>query len=163
MEHTAEVEGIALGIGPDGANVPAVVLAARGEYLPIFVTADQAKAIKLGLTGEPFERPLTHDLLLDMVTEFGGAIDGVRIDDLSDGTFYAKLDAERYEDGRPQQFVFDARPSDAIAIAVRADCSITVSDSVLDGAGRTADELHLQGEGDEHTHGGSGPDEGDWR
>ncbi|WP_129115779.1 bifunctional nuclease family protein [Halegenticoccus tardaugens] len=143
MNHTAEVEGIAVGVGPDGANVPAVVLSARGEYLPIFVTTDQAQAIQLGLTGEPFERPLTHDLLVDVVTEFGGAIDGVRIDDLSDGTFYAKLDAERYENGHPQKFVFDARPSDAIAIAVRADCPVTVSDEVLDAAGRPPSAVDL--------------------
>ncbi len=132
-----------MGVGPDGANVPAVVLSARGEYLPIFVTTDQAQAIQLGLTGEPFERPLTHDLLVDVVTEFGGAIDGVRIDDLSDGTFYAKLDAERYENGHPQKFVFDARPSDAIAIAVRADCPVTVSDEVLDAAGRPPSAVDL--------------------
>ncbi len=135
-----------MGVGPDGANVPAVVLSARGEYLPIFVTTDQAQAIQLGLTGEPFERPLTHDLLVDIVTEFGGAVDGVRIDDLSDGTFYAKLDAERYEDGRPQKYVFDARPSDAIAVAVRADCRITVSDEVLDAAGRPPSAVDLVSE-----------------
>jgi hypothetical protein len=71
-----------------------------------------------------------------MITEFGGAIDGVRIDDLADGTFFAKIDAERYESGEPRQFVFDARPSDAIALAVRVDCPIQVSDDVLDLAGQ---------------------------
>ena len=134
--HEAEVEGIGVGVGDDGSNVPAVVLAARGEYLPIIVTPDQAQAIQLALNGEPFERPLTHDLLVEMITEFGGAIDGVRIDDLADGTFFAKIDAERYESGEPRQFVFDARPSDAIALAVRVDCPIQVSDDVLDLAGQ---------------------------
>lgn len=145
MDHTAEVEGIAVGIGPDGANVPAVVLSARGEYLPIFVTGDQAQAIQLGLTGDTFERPLTHELLVEMVTEFGGAIDGIRIDDLADGTFYAKIDAERYENGQPRKFVFDARPSDAIALAVRVDCPITVSDEILDSAGRPPSAVDLAG------------------
>jgi hypothetical protein len=134
--HEAEVEGIGVGVGEDGNNVPAVVLSARGEYLPIVVTPDQAQAIQLALRGEPFERPLTHDLLVEMVTEFGGAIDGVRIDDLADGTFYAKIDAERYEQGEPRKFVFDARPSDAVALAVRVDCPIEVSDEVLDAAGQ---------------------------
>ncbi|SDM78924.1 hypothetical protein SAMN04487949_2600 [Halogranum gelatinilyticum] len=147
MDHTAEVEGIAVGIGPDGANVPAVVLSARGEYLPIFVTGDQAQAIQLGLSGESFERPLTHELLVEMVTEFGGAIDGIRIDDLADGTFYAKIDAERYENGEPRQFVFDARPSDAVALAVRVDCPITVSDEILDSAGRPPSAVDLSGSG----------------
>jgi bifunctional DNase/RNase len=143
MAHSAEVTGIGMGVGPDGANVPAVILSAREEYLPIFVTADQAQSIRLALSGEPFERPLTHDLLVDMVTEFGGAIDSVRIDDLADGTFYAKIDAERYDDGEPEQFVFDARPSDAIALAVRVECPITVSDEIMDAAGRSPEDVDL--------------------
>jgi bifunctional DNase/RNase len=141
MEHTAEVTGIGVGTSEDGSNVPAVLLSAREEYLPIVITGDQARAIQLGLSGEPFERPLTHDLLVEMLTEFGGAVDGVRIDDLADGTFYAKIDVERYESGQRRKFVFDARPSDAIALAVRADCPITVTDGVLDRAGRPEDEF----------------------
>jgi len=136
MKHEAEVVGIGVGVDDGGAGVPAVVVSAREEYLPIIITQDQAQAIQLALSGEPFERPLTHDLLVDMVTEFGGAIDGIRIDDLADGTYYAKIDAERYEDGRPEKFVFDARPSDAISLAVRVDCPILISDEVLDDAGR---------------------------
>lgn len=144
MNHTAEVEGIGAGVAPDGENVPVVLLRAREELLPIYVTADQAQSIQLALAGEPFERPLTHDLLAEMVTEFGGAVDGVRIDDLNDGTFYAKIDAQRYEDGRPEKFVFDARPSDAIALAVRVDCAIAVSDEILDAAGRDPSEVDLE-------------------
>jgi bifunctional DNase/RNase len=145
MEHEAEVVGLGVGVNDEGSNVPAVVLGARGEYLPIVITADQARAIQLALSGEPFERPLTHDLLVEMVTEFGGALDGVRIDDLADGTFYAKIDAERYENGRPERFVFDARPSDAVALAVRVDCPIVVSDEVLDAAGQSAEDVELDG------------------
>lgn len=141
MEHEAEVEGIGVGLGPEGSRVPAIVLDVREEYVPIFVTHDQADSIRLALSGEPFERPLTHDLMVEMITEFGGAIDGVRIDDLSDGTFYAKVDAQRYENGEPEPFVFDARPSDAIALAVRVDCSITVSDEIIDEAGRPPEEI----------------------
>jgi len=143
MDHSAEVTGIGMGVGPEGENVPAVILTAREKYLPIFVTADQAQSIRLALSGEPFERPLTHDLLVDMVTEFGGAVDAVRIDDLADGTFYAKIDAERYDNGEPERFVFDARPSDAIALAVRVECPITVSDEILDAAGRSPDEIDV--------------------
>jgi len=143
MAHSAEVTGIGMGVGPDGENVPAVILTAREEYLPIFVTADQAQSIRLALSGDAFERPLTHDLLVEMVTEFGGAIDAVRVDDLADGTFYAKIDAERYNDGEPETFAFDARPSDAIALAVRVDCPITVSDEILDAAGRSPDEIDI--------------------
>ena len=136
MSHSADVKGIVVGVDADGDNVPAVVLAARSELLPIVVTSDQARAIQLALSGEPFERPLTHDLLVSVLTEFGGAIDRVRVDDIADGTFYAKVDAERYEDGEPHSFVFDARPSDAIALAVRVECPIDVSDGILDEAGQ---------------------------
>ncbi|MFB6091983.1 MAG: bifunctional nuclease family protein [Haloquadratum sp.] len=146
MNHPGEVEGVAVGVDADGENIPAVVVAARSEFLPIVVTADQARAIQLALAGDTFERPLTHDLLVEILTEFGGAIDKVRIDDVADGTFYAKVDAERYEDGEPHQFVFDARPSDAVALAVRVDCPIEVSDAVLDEAGQPPEHFDF-GEG----------------
>ena len=156
MNHPAEVKGIAVGVDADGENVPAVVLAARSEFLPVVVTHDQARAIQLGISGEPFERPLTHDLLVSVLTEFGGAIDRVRIDDLADGTFYAKVDAERYEDGQPRPFVFDARPSDAIALAVRVECPIEVSDAVIDEAGQPTDRFDF---GDEETDPTNEPDD----
>mgnify|MGYP002279637693 FL=1 len=142
MEHEAEVVGVGAGSAP-GGDVPAVILAARDEYVPIFVSGDQAQSIGMALEGEPFDRPLTHDLLVDILTEFGGAIDRVRVDDLRDGTFYAKVDAERYEDGEPERFVFDARPSDALALAVRIDCPIVVSDEVIDEAGRSQDSVRF--------------------
>ena len=145
MENEAEVVGLGVGVNDQGSNFPAVVLNVRDEYLPIVITTDQARAIQLALSGEPFERPLTHDLLVEMVTEFGGAVDGVRIDDLADGTFYAKIDAERYENGHPERFVFDARPSDAVALAVRVDCPIAVGDAVLDAAGQSAEDVELEG------------------
>ncbi|ELZ34198.1 hypothetical protein C474_02795 [Halogeometricum pallidum JCM 14848] len=150
MNHRAEVKGIGVGVDAQGGNVPAVVLQAREEYLPIVITSDQAQAIQLALSGEPFERPLTHDLLVEMITEFGGAIDSIRIDDLSDGTFFAKIDAERYEDGEPKTFVFDARPSDAVSLAVRVDCPIIVSDEVLDEAGQPPERFDLGEQSDEH-------------
>lgn len=145
MEHEAEVVGVGAGSAP-GGDVPAVVLSVRDEYVPIFVSGDQARSIGMVLEGKPFERPLTHDILVEILTEFGGAIDRVRIDDLTDGTFYAKIDAERYEDGEPERFVFDARPSDALALAVRTECPIVVTDEVIDEAGRPPDSIQF-GEG----------------
>ena len=136
MDHPAAVRGVGLSVDEEGQGAPVVVLEARDSFLPIYVTADQARAIHLAGSGTPAERPLTHDLLLEMVTDFGGAVDRVRIDDLEGGTYYAKVDAERYEDGEREAFVFDARPSDGIAIAVRADCPITVADVVIDEAGQ---------------------------
>ena len=148
MEHEAEVEGIGMSAGGEGTDAPAVVLSVREEYVPIFVSPDQAQSMGFALEGEPPERPLTHDLLVDMITEFGGAIDRVRIDDLAGGTFYAKVDAERYEEGERDAFVFDARPSDGIALALRVDCPIVVSEAVIDRAGRPPETFETRGVGE---------------
>jgi bifunctional DNase/RNase len=144
MEHEATVEGTGVGVGEEGSGAPVVILRARDELLPIFVSSDQAQSMQLALEGEPFERPLTHDLFVQMVAEFGGAIDRVRIDDLADGTFYAKIDAEQYHGGERKDLVFDARPSDGIALALRVDCEIVVSDAVLDEAGREPEEFDTE-------------------
>jgi bifunctional DNase/RNase len=149
--HEATVKGIGISVEEgDGSSgqgreqgIPAVIVEARGELLPIFVSTDQARSMQLALRGKPFDRPLTHDLLVDMVAEFGGAIDGIRIDDLADGTFYAKVDTEQYRDGERRDLVFDARPSDGIALALRVDCPITVSDPVLDEAAYPPGELDM--------------------
>jgi hypothetical protein len=141
MEHEATVEGVGVGVDDEGTGTPVVLLRARGEIVPIFVSSDQAQSMQLAIDGEPFERPLTHDLLVEMVAEFGGAIDRVRIDDLADGTFYAKIDAEQYTQDRRRDMVFDARPSDSIAIALRVDCPIIVSDEVVDQAGRPPEQF----------------------
>ena len=144
MEHEARIRGIGASLDEEGVGAPVIVLEARDALVPIFVSADQAHSIQYALRGEPPERPLTHDLLVEMITEFGGAVDSVRIDDLQDGTFYAKVDAERYEGGKPERFVFDARPSDGIALALRVDCAIQVSASVLEEAGRPPEEFDVR-------------------
>ncbi|MEZ3143685.1 bifunctional nuclease family protein [Halobaculum sp. MBLA0143] len=166
MSHEAEIAGIGVGVGPDGDEVPAVILRAREQLLPIFVTRDQANSVRMGLSDRVFERPLTHDLLVEMVTEFGGAVDGVRIDDLTDGTFYAKIDAESYDAGQSREFVFDARPSDAIALAIRFECPITVADEVLDAAGQPPDSIEIESRSDgvfPHSPGEEDRDESDFR
>ncbi len=141
MTHEATVEGVGVGVSEEGPGAPVVILRAREELLPIFISTDQAQSMQLALEGEPFERPLTHDLFVDMVAEFGAAIDRVRIDDLADGTFYAKIDTEQYHGGERKKAVFDARPSDGIALALRVDCPLLVSDAVVDEAGRPPDEF----------------------
>ena len=145
MPHEATVEGFGVSAGERG--VPVVLLTAREEVLPIFISPDQAKSIKHALEGKPFDRPLSHDLFVEMLTEFGGAIDRIRIDGLSENTFLAKIDAEQYVGGERHTLVFDARPSDAIAIALRVDCPIVIDDEVLDAAGRAPEEFELE-EGD---------------
>jgi bifunctional DNase/RNase len=145
MAHDATVRGLGVSVGDEGAGAPVVLLAARDEVVPIFISRDQAQSIQQALDGERFERPLTHDLLVDMLAEFGGAIDRVRIDGLEDGTFLAKVDAEQYHGGERAKKVFDARPSDAIALALREESPIEVSDDVIDQAGRSEGEFDARG------------------
>jgi len=146
MEHEAEVRGVGISVGEEGSGAPAVVLGVGDEVVPIFISPEQAHSMQLALEGVPYERPLTHDLFVEMLTEFGGAIDRIRIDDLADGTFYAKIDAERYDAGERDSFVFDARPSDGIALALRVDCPIVVTDEVVEEAGQPASEFDVEGD-----------------
>ncbi|MGM0397958.1 MAG: bifunctional nuclease family protein [Halobacteriota archaeon] len=144
MDHEATVRGVA--VTDEDERVPAVLLDVRDEILPVFVTGDQAQSIQIALSPETFERPLTHDLFVEMLTEFGAAIDRVRIDELREGTFYGKLDVEQYDDGNRTEMTFDVRPSDAIAIAVRVDAPIFVSDEVVDAAGQEPDSVRFEEE-----------------
>jgi hypothetical protein len=148
MTHEARVRGLGMSVNEQGPDTPVVMLEVDDRVVPIFISTDQAQSIQHALEREPFERPLTHDLLVEMVGEFGSAVDRVRIDGLADGTFLAKIDAEQYRDGERRKLTFDARPSDAIAIALRVDCPIEVSEGVVDRAGRPAEEFDVQGEQD---------------
>lgn len=136
MPSVATVRGVGANVTDEGERTPVVMLEVDDAVVPIFVSEDQAESIRLALEGRPFERPLTHDLLLEMATEFGAAINRVRIDDLSTRTFFAKIETEQYRDGEPRELAFDARPSDAIALALRTDCPIEVADDVIEEAGR---------------------------
>ena len=143
MTHEARVRGLGMSVTDSGPDAPVVMLEADGRVVPIFISTDQAQSIQHALDRDPFDRPLTHDLLVEMVGEFGAAIDRVRIDALAGGTFLAKIDAEQYRDGERRAVTFDARPSDAIAIALRLDCAIEVSEEVLEDAGRPPEEFDV--------------------
>ncbi len=118
---------------------PAVLLRSDGReaILPIFINPSQAMAIQLGIEGQDFERPLTHDLVEDMIDRLDGEIAKVHVDDLRGGTFIATSSLVT-----PTQVVeVDARPSDAIALSVGRDIPIYVADRVMDEGGLTDDEL----------------------
>jgi bifunctional DNase/RNase len=148
MDHAAVVKDVGVSVGDEGLGAPVVILEVDDRFVPIFISPDQAQSMQFALQGVPSERPLTHDLLVDMITDFGCAIDRVRIDDLADGTFYAKIDCEQYHGGERKQAVFDARPSDGIALGLRVDCPIVVTDEVVDEAGRPPEAFEQQDEGD---------------
>lgn len=112
------------------SNTPIVLLKERtGErYLPIWVGAVEATAIAYAQQGVVPPRPLTHDLMRDLLQALGATVSEVRITGLEDGVYYAVI---AFDSGLEVQ----ARPSDAIALALRADVPIVGSETVLDEAG----------------------------
>lgn len=114
------------------SNVPIVILRDVGRtlFLPIWIGVAEAQAIALRMEGVATPRPLTHDLLLQMCERLGGAIEKIVISDLKEGTFFAEIHLLPEEPRR----ILDARPSDAIALALRAQAPIFVRRAVLDQA-----------------------------
>jgi len=103
------------------------------RYLVIWIGQDLAEAIAFRLQDVSVPRPLSHDLMLNLIQELGGDVKSVVINDLQDDTFFARIQVE--QDGRTVEI--DSRPSDAIALAVRAGVPLYASPEVLDRAGQT--------------------------
>jgi len=100
------------------------------KRLPIIIGAFEAQAIALEIEGIKPPRPLTHDLLKQLTDSLGATVLEIIIDELKDNTFYAKIILE--VSGFSQEL--DARPSDAIALAVRTQAPIYVAETVMDAA-----------------------------
>lgn len=115
------------------ANTPIILLKESDgtRYLPIWIGPAEARAIAYGMQGIVQERPLTHDLIMILLAELDAVVTGVTIVELSDRTFYADLDIEVDGDER----TVSARPSDAVAIAVRSSAPVWCESEVLDEAG----------------------------
>ncbi len=110
--------------------------------LPIIIGSFEAQSIALEIEGIKPPRPLTHDLMKNLVDDLGGTVLEIFIDELRDNTFYAKIILEV----STLTNTIDARPSDAIALAVRTGCQIFVSEEVM----RTASFVPTTEDGDEN-------------
>lgn len=132
----AEIDAVRVAGTPDGP-APVVLLSVSGstDLLPIFVGFDQAIDIARGMDAVDIGRPLTHDLLLDVIEELGGRVERVVVSDVEGDTYIADLHL-----ATPRgQTVVDARPSDAIALAARTGAKIEVDGRVFeDGRGDPA-------------------------
>jgi len=106
------------------------------RYLPIWIGPAEADAIAIKLQGVTVPRPLTHDLLHSVIGMLGATINSIIISELKSDTFYAKI--LLLEDGG--QTEIDCRPSDAMALAVRADVPIFADEEVLEKAGILLDK-----------------------
>ena len=101
------------------------------RYLPIWIGSFEAQAIATKISGNPLGRPLTHDLMATAFGDLGISVKRIVVTRLADQVFYARLYVK--QDGRDLDF--DARPSDAIALAVRVECPIFVASEVMETAG----------------------------
>jgi bifunctional DNase/RNase len=120
-------------IGWDGlSNAPLVLLRemATGHVVPIWVGVAEARAIAAALHGVEFPRPMTHDLMRDLVAGLGGRLQALHIHDLRDGTYYGRL--ELRVEGREAPLLVDTRPSDGMALALRSGAEIRVARRILD-------------------------------
>ena len=139
QEIEITVKGLSYSQGKSGAY--ALILAEKGpdaRKLPVVIGGAEAQSIAVALEKSIAPpRPMTHDTWQNMLDELGTQIEKVLIHRLVNGVFYASIYA-RNEHGA--QLIFDSRPSDAVALAVRVDCPIYVLASILEQAGITEKE-----------------------
>ena len=152
-------EMVIYGVSFDMVGKQPIVLLKTGDgnkFLPIWIGHPEAAAILIKLQGTELPRPMTHDLARNLIRHLNGELERVVITELRDDTFFAVLWLRQGE----EPVVIDARPSDAIALALRADCPIFVAEKVMESAklnttgppeGPTAEQLRgwLEGLNDE--------------
>lgn len=124
-------------------NMPIIILRDKDgqRVLPIWVGVFEANAIALQIDNVTTPRPMTHDLLRNVIQDLHGRIERIVVSDLKDNTFYALI----YLRVNGEVVAVDARPSDAIALALRARAPIFVEESVIDSA-KTADLVPEKGD-----------------
>jgi bifunctional DNase/RNase len=119
---------------------PIVLLktAEGNKFLPIWIGHPEAAAILMKLQSASTPRPMTHDLVTDMLDQLGAQVTRITVTELRENTFYAQITVQ--QDG--SEVEIDSRPSDAIALAIRADAPIFAADEVIE-------ESAIEFEGDE--------------
>jgi bifunctional DNase/RNase len=126
------------------SGLPLVLLREQApphRVLPIFIGESEAASIAVALSGDAPPRPLTHDLMVTLVTRLDASVESAEVTDLVDGVFTASLVLWGPTGGQR----LDTRPSDAIALAVRVGAPLFVSDSVLEQAGALLGEFTHEG------------------
>jgi bifunctional DNase/RNase len=118
-----------------------VVLAEKGgrRILRIYIGESEARAIDKAINKRFDRRPMTHDLIFSILEGMKVQLLSVMIDELRDDTFFGKLVLQTQNGGEAQQVIIDSRPSDALALAARAEVPIFASEEVLDEAGEEFD------------------------
>ena len=133
----AHIEGVRVAETPGGlAAVVTLAVDDAAEVLPIFIGVEEATSIARGLDADDIGRPLTHDLLLDVMEELGGRVERVVVSGLEEDTYVADL----HVDTPRADAVVDARPSDSLALAARTNADIEVERSVFEAGSEPLEE-----------------------
>ncbi|MBS1515570.1 MAG: bifunctional nuclease family protein [Bacteroidetes bacterium] len=136
MEHDSDflqvdIFGLSLTPYKSGGGFAIILKETGGDRrLPIIIGQFEAQAIALELEGKKQQRPLTHDLLKEVIENFGYAVSSIYISELKDSTFFAKI---KFDSMSVEEL--DARPSDAIALALKFGAPIYVASSIMDEVG----------------------------
>jgi len=127
MEIEVKIRGLMM---DPNSGTPIIILkdVNSDTMLPIWVGAYEANAIALEIEKIAPQRPMTHDLLRNLIVEMGARVERVVVTELRDNTFFAVIEMRSSEG---EAILLDSRPSDAIALALRADCPIYVQEEVI--------------------------------
>jgi bifunctional DNase/RNase len=137
-----------LGVALDAAGQRIVLLkplldeAGTGRVLPIWIGDQEATSIAIAIQGEHAPRPLTHDLMKTLLEAVNVLVERVEVTRIEDGTFFAEITLAMPEG----PIVLDARPSDAVALAVRTDAPLFVAEEVLDASSIPAEVVESRAE-----------------
>jgi bifunctional DNase/RNase len=144
MEIEMKIRGLMM---DPAANTPIIILKdVNGEsMLPIWVGAFEANAIAVEIEKLATQRPMTHDLVKNIIWELGATVRRIVITHLIENTFFAVIEMVR--DG--EVILVDSRPSDAIALALRTDCPIYVNQEVITSSSSAITEEPAAGEDDD--------------
>ncbi|MCC6128663.1 MAG: bifunctional nuclease family protein [Acidobacteria bacterium] len=125
------------------ANMPVIILrdAEEKNFLPIWVGVFEANAIALQMEGITTPRPMTHDLLRNLIAKLPGRVERILINNLKENTFYAEIHLWLGD----RMLVLDSRPSDAIALALRAAAPVFVEELVLEKSRSSSESVTSQG------------------
>ena len=117
-----------------------IILSVKERTLPIWVGLFEAQSILIKTQNIAFPRPLTHDLLKNIIAKLGGSVEYILLNDIINGTFYAQIHVKT--DGK--KILIDSRPSDAISLAVRMEAPIYVDEKVVDSSSVDKEEFMRQ-------------------
>jgi uncharacterized protein len=142
MEIEVKIRGLMM---DPSSGTPIIILKDVNSetMLPIWVGAYEANAIALEIEKISPQRPMTHDLLRNVILEMGANVERIVVTELRDNTFFAMI---VMKDRAGDALMIDARPSDAIALALRVDCPIFVNEEVIQASRNTVTSGEEEGE-----------------